>query len=58
MGIIFNGDENVESEKFITHYSALPKLFSIPKFENISKQIIAEFVTKQGENISRAILES
>jgi dethiobiotin synthetase len=58
MGIIFNGDENVESEKFITQYSALNKLFSIPKFENISKQSIAEFVTKQGENISRAILES
>ena len=42
-GIVFNGEENKASETYILQYTQLPFLFSIPQFEVINKETIAEF---------------
>ncbi len=43
LGIVFNGEKNEASEEFILHYSGVPLLFSIPKFENVNAESIARF---------------
>ncbi|WP_421939579.1 dethiobiotin synthase [Pedobacter sp.] len=39
-GIIFNGDENAETEKYILHYSKAKKLGNIPSLTDINKNLI------------------
>ncbi|QNR86517.1 dethiobiotin synthase [Pedobacter riviphilus] len=46
-GIIFNGDENAETERFILQYSKIKKLGSIPSLKNIDK----EKVKAAGQNL-------
>ncbi len=41
-GIIFNGDENVESEKYILNYSKIENLGSIPTLNTLNKENIIE----------------
>nr|WP_315424227.1 dethiobiotin synthase [uncultured Pedobacter sp.] len=47
-GIIFNGDENTETERYILQYGKIKKLGSIPSFSNIDK----EKVKAAGQNLS------
>lgn len=42
LGIIFNGDENHETEKIISHYAQVPILGRIPVAEVVSPEWIAE----------------
>ena len=37
-GIIFNGDENLETERFILQYAQVKKLGSVPGLNNIDKE--------------------
>lgn len=37
-GIIFNGDENMETERFILQYAKINKLGSVPNLNNIDKE--------------------
>ena len=37
-GIIFNGDENLETERFILQYAQIKKLGSVPGLNNIDKE--------------------
>ena len=37
-GIIFNGEENTETERYILQYAKIKKLGSIPSFSNIDKE--------------------
>lgn len=46
-GIIFNGDENVETERYIQQYTRIKKLGSVPSFSNIDK----EKVKAAGQNL-------
>ena len=46
-GIIFNGDENVETEKYIQQYTKIKKLGSLPSLKNIDK----EKVKAAGQNL-------
>jgi len=46
-GIIFNGDENVETERYIQQYAKIKKLGIIPSFSNIDK----EKVKAAGQNL-------
>ena len=46
-GIIFNGDENVETEKYIQQYTKIKKLGSVPSLKNIDK----EKVKAAGQNL-------
>ncbi|ARS39918.1 dethiobiotin synthase [Sphingobacteriaceae bacterium GW460-11-11-14-LB5] len=46
-GIIFNGDENVETERYILQYTKIKKLGSIPGLKNIDK----EKVEAAGQNL-------
>jgi len=46
-GIIFNGDENVETERYIQQYTKIKKLGSVPSFSNIDK----EKVLTAGQNL-------
>lgn len=39
-GIIFNGDENLETERFILDYSKIKKLGHVPSLRNIDKNVI------------------
>ena len=39
-GIIFNGDENVETERYIQQYAKIEKLGSVPGLKNIDKEKI------------------
>jgi dethiobiotin synthetase len=41
-GIIFNGDPNEESEKYILNYGKIPNLGSIPPLSTLSKECIVE----------------
>ncbi len=42
-GIVFIGKEVAASKEFILQYTKLPLLFSIPPFEKINKEVIADF---------------
>ncbi|MBE5319431.1 dethiobiotin synthase [Pedobacter sp. MR2016-19] len=46
-GIIFNGEENTETERYILQYAKIKKLGSIPSFSNIDK----EKVKAAGQNL-------
>lgn len=46
-GIIFNGNENVETERYIQQYTKIKKLGNIPSFNNIDK----EKVLTAGQNL-------
>lgn len=46
-GIIFNGDENVETERYIQQYTKIKKLGSVPGLKNIDK----EKVKAAGQNL-------
>lgn len=46
-GIIFNGDENVETERYILQYTKTKKLGSVPSLKSIDK----EKVLTAGQNI-------
>lgn len=46
-GIIFNGDENVETERYIQQYTKIKKLGSVPSLKNIDK----EKVKAAGQNL-------
>ncbi|MBT2562071.1 dethiobiotin synthase [Pedobacter sp. ISL-68] len=37
-GIIFNGDENVETERYIQQYTKIKKLGNVPSFSDIDKE--------------------
>lgn len=39
-GIIFNGDENVETERYIQQYAKIKKLGNVPSFSDIDKEKI------------------
>ncbi|WP_316820064.1 dethiobiotin synthase [Pedobacter gandavensis] len=41
-GIIFNGEENQESESYIANYSGIPILGKIPKLTSLDQESIAE----------------
>lgn len=43
LGIIFNGDENVETEKYILNYSGLPCLGRIQQHNEINKEIVLSY---------------
>jgi len=47
-GIIFNGEKNTETERYILQYTKVKKLGSIPSFSNIDK----EKVKAAGQNLS------
>jgi len=47
-GIIFNGEENTETERYILQYAKIKKLGSIPSFSDIDK----EKVKAAGQNLS------
>lgn len=47
-GIIFNGEENTETERYILQYAKIKKLASIPNFSDIDK----EKVKAAGQNLS------
>ncbi|KQM66031.1 ATP-dependent dethiobiotin synthetase BioD [Pedobacter sp. Leaf216] len=47
-GIIFNGDENLETERYILQYSKIKKLGGVPSLENIDKEKV-QFL---GQNLS------
>lgn len=47
-GIIFNGEKNTETERYILQYTKIKKLGSIPSFSNIDK----ENVKAAGQNLS------
>jgi dethiobiotin synthetase len=42
-GIVFSGSEFASSREFILQHTQLPLLFSIPLFERITPQVIADF---------------
>ena len=42
-GIIFNGDENVETEKYILNYSNLPCIGRIKQHSTINKEVILQY---------------
>lgn len=42
-GIVFNGKENLESEKFILQYTGLPCLLRIKQEETITKKMISRY---------------
>ncbi|CAH0150513.1 ATP-dependent dethiobiotin synthetase BioD [Pedobacter sp. Bi27] len=46
-GIIFNGDENVETERYIQQYTKIKKLGNVPSFSDIDK----EKVKAAGQNL-------
>jgi len=46
-GIIFNGDENVETERYIQQYTKIKKLGNVPSFSDIDK----EEVKAAGQNL-------
>nr|WP_276902978.1 dethiobiotin synthase [Pedobacter kyonggii] len=46
-GIIFNGDENVETERYIQQYTKIKKLGNIPSFSDIDK----DKVKAAGQNL-------
>jgi len=46
-GIIFNGDENVETERYIQQYAQIKKLGNVPSLKNIDK----EKVKAAGQNL-------
>jgi len=37
-GIIFNGDENIETERYIQQYAKIKKLGNVPSLKNIDKE--------------------
>ncbi|MBB6237849.1 dethiobiotin synthetase [Pedobacter sp. AK013] len=39
-GIIFNGDENTETERYILQYTKIKKLGSVPSLKNIDREIV------------------
>ncbi|MBT1704989.1 dethiobiotin synthase [Chryseosolibacter indicus] len=45
-GIIFNGEENIESQNFITHYSKLPTLLHIRKEKTITPEIVKHYAER------------
>lgn len=42
-GIVFTGEKNRVSEKYILNYTGFPLLFSIPWFENLGSESIRKF---------------
>jgi len=46
-GIIFNGDENLETERYIQQYAQIKKLGNVPSLKNIDK----EKVVTAGQNL-------
>lgn len=42
-GLVFSGQEFTSTRDFILEYSKLPLLFSIPHFDNINSDVIADF---------------
>jgi dethiobiotin synthetase len=42
-GLVFSGNEFASTREFILQYTKLPLLFSIPQFEKITPQVIADF---------------
>jgi dethiobiotin synthetase len=46
-GIIFNGDENVETERYIQQYAKIKKLGNVPSLKNIDR----EKVQAAGQNL-------
>jgi len=43
LGIIFNGNENVETEQFILNYSGLKCLGKVQKHESIDKEVVLSY---------------
>jgi len=43
IGIIFNGESNKESEKYILNYSGIPCLGKVEKHQNITKEIVLSY---------------
>lgn len=46
IGIVFNGEKNDATESFITSYSGITSLFSIPRFDSLNKESIEVFAGK------------
>ena len=46
LGIIFNGDENKETESFILNYSKLPVLGRVKSHIEINKEIVLSYKNK------------
>jgi dethiobiotin synthetase len=44
-GLVFCGEEIESTRKFILQYTKIPLLFSIPQFETINAQVMADFAT-------------
>jgi dethiobiotin synthetase len=47
LGLVFVGDTVTASEEFILNHTGLPKLFSIPLFNKLSRETIKEFVVAE-----------
>jgi dethiobiotin synthetase len=56
LGIVFNGDYNEPSEKYILKYSGLPHLFSIPSFEEPDRDKIKKFSDGIGHKLKEQLL--
>jgi len=50
-GIVFNGDENSETEKYILNYTSLPCLGKIRKEESLNKEIIIKYAKSFNINL-------
>jgi dethiobiotin synthetase len=46
LGIIFNGDQNVETEQYILNYSGLTCLGRVQQHENMNKEIVVSYKNK------------
>ncbi|MCU7548107.1 dethiobiotin synthase [Chitinophagaceae bacterium LB-8] len=57
LGIVFSGEEVLSTREFILQYTGLPLLFSIPQFEQLNKETIAEFATSISGDLKTKLYE-
>ncbi len=50
-GIIFNGDENLASKKYILQYSGYQELLSIPTLETVDEKVVKHYAEKVRKNL-------
>jgi len=50
-GVIFNGDENLASKKYILQYSGYQELLSIPTLETVDEKVVKHYAEKVRKNL-------
>lgn len=50
-GIVFNGDENIETERFILNYTALPNIGNVRTEKSFNKDIILKYAASFNINL-------